>query len=336
MPGIEDSLRIDYSSLLPRLGLDQQKIAHILAAAEHSQQTIAYIREHLHGLSTSHPGFSAFVLGSYGRLEASASSDFDLACIYDATHVSEQEAQQLYLQTVASIRQLGLDVAEKTFHRPIDLEQLVHNLGGPNDCNLHLTYRALLLTESIALSSQASATQVWQRLFFAYQRNKTGFTSLNERSLNHDLQRYYRTICMDFRYKVEEAGKAWLIRYIKLHHARKLWHFANLLLHAHKPINPPLSLLNAPPLWRIATLLPQLGADEFCADLFCIYERFLQSMACKTTRLQLHDLAAHGWKNAPVFTELHTNAEQFAHTLQAIFYKIWPHHSESLIRFGLF
>ena len=49
-------------------------------------------------------------------------------------------------------------------------------------------------------------------------------------SLGNDLHRYYRTLCMDYRHKVDELDKSWAIRVLKLRHSRKLWHLANLAL----------------------------------------------------------------------------------------------------------
>jgi hypothetical protein len=47
--------------------------------------------------------------------------------------------------------------------------------------------------------------------------------------LCNDLARYFKTLCIEYKAKIDEESKDWCTRNIKLRHSRKLWYFANIV-----------------------------------------------------------------------------------------------------------
>jgi hypothetical protein len=265
-------------------------------------------------------------LGSLGRLEASRESDLDLAFVYDGDHLDREQAQAARARVIVGLSSLaaGFDIPEKTFNQAIDLRSLTRNIGGRADTNETLTYRALLLTEGACLAGDGPAIK--QAVFRAYADapiSRGRFLA----SLGNDLHRYYRTLCMDYRHKVEELEKSWAIRVLKLRHSRKLWHLANLALQcwtvdaivddaerdaalaAH---------IDWPSLLRIVAALEHFGAPELARAAFTCFDRFLAALASAEVRRELAGLEYERRRESRSYRELHDNATQLDAAAAAI------------------
>jgi hypothetical protein len=331
---------VDYRPLLEELGMAEAEAIHVLAAAEGSWQRLVEIRRTLAVLAIPRE-LAVFAVGSLGRFESSTASDLDFAVVYAASALDLQAADAARRELAGQLRARGHDVPDKTFRAPVELGALLGDIGGEGDTNLHLTYRALLLTEGAWLANAAAAQQVTDAIFAAYAKgaiSRGRFLS----SLQNDLHRYYRTICVDYRFKVESAGKRWAIRYFKLRHARKLWHLANLALFCQAARLPDAERdlhlateLPQPPLLRISTSLRALGGLGLCADLLRAYDGFLAALADAGLRrgLDLIDYAAR--LEDPLFQRLGASADRFDLAAQAIVQLLWTRCNDHLIRYGL-
>jgi hypothetical protein len=252
-------------------------------------------------------------LGSLGRLEASPESDLDLAFIYDGARVSVAAAERLREQVLASLRD-SFDIPQKTFDHAVDLRDLTRNIGGRVDTNETLTYRALLLTEGAWLAGAGrDAKHTVCRAYADGQISRGRFLT----SLGNDLHRYYRTLCMDYRHKVEELDKSWAIRVLKLRHSRKLWHLANLALQcwAVDAIDDDdtrdVSLaarVGWPSLLRLLTALDHFGAPELAREPFLCFDRFLAALADPQVRDELLHLDYERRDASAIYAQLHDNA----------------------------
>ncbi|MBK8265710.1 MAG: hypothetical protein IPK80_30825 [Nannocystis sp.] len=332
---------VDYAALLPQVGLAAADGPHLLAAAAGSWARLCAARHDL-SQETWPEGLAIFALGSLGRLEASPASDLDLAVVYRRGACDHDAAERARPRAVDRLRALGFDVADKTFRRPLALEALLGEIGGHGDSNEHLTYRALLLTEGAWLAEPAQARAAVDALFGAYTRD-TIARGRYLSALSNDLQRYYRTVCVDYRFKVDVVGKAWALRNLKLRHSRKLWHLANLVLFCWAAQQPdddarePLiaAHLGDPPLARVILGISALGGARLCAPLCASYDRFLGALADPARRRRL-DLLSHAERaRDPDYRELHANAERFDAAAQAILAHLWEHSRAHLLRFGL-
>jgi hypothetical protein len=321
-----------YTEWLPRVTVSADEIPAVLAAEAYSRRQLQLSRACLAALARDtelalHARHTAtFALGSLGRLEASRESDLDLAFVYDGDHLDQAQAQSARARVIEALYSLGagLDIPEKTFNQAIDLRSLTCNIGGRFDTNETLTYRALLLTEGACLAGDGLAIK--RAVFRAYADapiSRGRFLA----SLGNDLHRYYRTLCMDYRHKVEELDKSWAIRVLKLRHSRKLWHLANLALQcwtvdaiaddaerdaalaAH---------IDWPSLLRIAAALEHFGAPELARAAFLCFDRFLAALARADVRRELAGLEYERRRESSSYRELHDNATQLDAAAAAI------------------
>jgi hypothetical protein len=279
---------------LARVGLSERDVPHVLAAADLSRERILRARAALAAVPA--PGAAAIALGSLGRHECRDGSDLDLAWIHDAALVGEGATTQHRRAAIHALREAGFDVPEKTFGGSIAIGTLLENIGGEQDTNVRLTYRALLLTESAWLLGEERAAGMRGRIFSVYRGGVTRGRFMA--TLLNDLLRYWRTVCVDYRYKIEEGSKGWALRYGKLRHSRKAWHLANLVLacaartvaegEGHDAYLE--ARLNLPPLLKIAAGLDALGDAQACADLWRRHDAFLGIVADPATRERLEAL----------------------------------------------
>lgn len=331
----------DLRAALPLVGLEEADVPHVVAACDRSIERIGRARAALAG--TGPRAGVAVALGSHGRHEASTASDLDLAWIFDPAQEDEAEAARDREACVHALRAAGFDVPEKTFRRPLSIVQLVANVGGPQDTHEHLTHRALILTESTWLHDRERARQAWQRLFALYRggvtRGKYMTTLLNE------LSRYYRTVCLDYRHKIEEADKGWALRYLKLRHSRKTLHLSNLVVHcAARALAGTAGFdtflaarLGEPPLLKIARALGDLGDARSCAGLWRRYDAFLARLEDAPVRDELDALGPGGESGSRAFRDLKENARRLDDDAERVVQVLLDdqrtrHH---LLRFGL-
>ena len=331
---------IDYRPLLDELGMAEVEAVHVLAAAEGSWQRLVEIRRSLAALEIPRE-LAVFAVGSLGRFESSAASDLDFAVVYAATTLDPRAADAARHDLAGQLRARGYAVLDKTFRAPVEVGALLGDIGGEGDTNLHLTYRALLLTEGAWLANAAAAEQVTDAIFAAYAQGAISRGRYLS-SLQNDLHRYYRTICVDYRFKVESAGKRWAIRYFKLRHARKLWHLANLALFCQAARLPDAERdlhlaveLPRPPLLRIATTLRALDGLSLCADLLRAYDGFLAALADPELRRGLDRIDYAARLEDPLFQRLSAGADRFDLAAQAIVQHLWRCCNDHLVRYGL-
>src|SRR5690349_14053756 len=131
-----------YSERLLAMGLTEALVPNVVRAARFSEARIMTARLALQDIE-QHPGVALIGLGSHGRYEASTLSDLDVAFLFDPTALPEEEARSLRRHMLSLLRREGFAVAEKTFDKPLDARTLLRNIGGRNETNEQLTYRAL-------------------------------------------------------------------------------------------------------------------------------------------------------------------------------------------------
>lgn len=330
----------DYAAIARSIAVDTGAIPRIVAAAAHSWTRLCAARGRLAELPRV-PGAAAFALGSLGRLEASDASDLDLAILHLGERCDPAAAAAYRAEVAARLRDLGFDVADKTFSRPVEVGALLRDVGGRLDTNDHLTYRALVLTEGAWLHAAATAREIQDALFHAY----AGGTIARGRflsALGNDLHRYYRTVTVDYRFKVEALGKGWALRNLKLRHSRKLWHLANLVLfcwaaQVADDVRDALIAvhLGEPPLARLAAGMTALGAPRLCGPLYAVYDRFLAAIASPEIRAHLESLAHDTRESSAAYIALRDNADRLDDAAAAIVAHLWESSRDYLLRFGL-
>lgn len=173
--------------------------------------------------------FDVVVLGSLGREEASATSDFDyLVIAHELPHEVSQSRE--LLQVLASLNaKIGLDGPGPTrmFGRVVSAPDLTEFIGLEEDTNRSLTHRILVLGESVSIYQpdrhRTLIMRIIERYLADYPSPKRGVP----RFLLNDALRYWRTLAVDYQAKRwEQVGRqdghsSWGLRYLKLLISRK-------------------------------------------------------------------------------------------------------------------
>lgn len=332
-----------YRLALPLAGVAPDEVPALLAAEAYSVERIARARDVLAGLPEDRaPGMGTVALGSLGRMEASPSSDLDLAFFFDPNVTTRLHAEAVRSIVIEALRE-GFDIPEKTFRRPVDMEELLTNVGGRRDSNERLTYRALVLTEGVWLHNAEVVDAVKRAVFQVYASGRVTRGRFLA-SLGNDLHRYYRTVCVDYRHKVEEQAKSWSIRSLKLRHSRKLWHLANIalqlwatyVLEEDEERDARLfERMDWPSLVRLTHCLHDFDAAETARPLVLAYERFLERLSEPEVRAELDELEYGTRHESRVYTELRSNADRIDAAAEEVVDVLWRHCRPHLVRFCL-
>lgn len=195
------------------------------------QDTTTYIEEFLKSRGETSDGLCFAVTGSVGRNEALEASDVDIIPIAIDQHRLEQ-----YQPLDADLRtflkeKLGVKVSEgKDLTKATFIEELTSpdTIGGERDGSAPLTKRVLLLTESAQAGGALSLDDVRGRILDAY-RAEERTSGRHTLALCNDISRYYKTLCIEYKSKIDDEGKDWCTRNVKLRHSRKMWFFANMM-----------------------------------------------------------------------------------------------------------
>ncbi|MHA1324176.1 MAG: hypothetical protein ACTSRL_15425, partial [Candidatus Helarchaeota archaeon] len=215
---------------------------------------------------------------------------------------------------------LKIDFKAKKFCKTINSSLIKANIGGENDNNDKLTYRMLILLESQPIYNNSLHKNLLEKLFNLYVQktkpeNKIPLGFINE------ILRYYRTMCLDYRYKTEEIENTWALRTIKLRISRKILCFSPIaLIFNGIPKNEKMydyifQNINKPPLEKLVDILIEkstMGIDiTNSADIFYLYDQFLDCINSSDRREKLKQLNYQNRKNEKIYNELREIADSF-------------------------
>lgn len=247
-------------------------------------------------------------VGSYGRLEAHPEvSDFEWITVYDDALVGKDEARRFqadltgFLADVFGRNRLSIN---KTFGDICSIAGLCTNVGGEADTNRTLTYRMLALAEGTVLHHNDAYEKIIAGLAKTYGGSHTAGHRLL--SLATDIARYWRTLRIDFKFKVDEGGKHWAVRNLKLRSSRRMWYLASALhLVAFGPrieyasskifdlegVKMFMRDMGGNPVTRLLRSAEQLAADEkIISKLLSTYDLVQQELNDPATRNHLDQL----------------------------------------------
>ena len=173
-----------------------------------------------------------------------------------------------------------------------------------------LTQRILILTEAAQAGGEMPIADMRRAILHAYAHERTA--GRHPLAFCNDLARYYRTVCIDYKARVDTTAKDWCTRNVKLRHSRKLWYFASLVSVAAisqsiRPDDPRyveevLDSLTLPPILRLFRALD--GSAKVAAGrVLDQYAWYLDFMASEERRAQLaaitHDKRYEAAANNP-------------------------------------
>jgi len=204
-------------------------------AKAHSDNLVARVKDEVSAFlkekGLSEQGLCFIVIGSVGRREALQASDIDFVPI-----AADEARLQQYLPHDQDLRarlkdKLNTKVSKgEELTKPTTIGDLTapESIGGDSDTSAQLTKRVLLLTESAQAGGELGLRDIRSKLLDAYadQERTSGRHVL---SLCNDISRYYKTLCIEYKSKIDEKQLDWCTRNVKLRHSRKVWFFANIM-----------------------------------------------------------------------------------------------------------
>ncbi|HYZ83198.1 MAG TPA: nucleotidyltransferase domain-containing protein [Bryobacteraceae bacterium] len=296
-----------------RLGADW---THLRDAREKANCTTTQLREALKRFDSADTVI--VVSGSLARKEFTSGSDIDWTLLVDGS------ADPQHYDLTAKINEIVDAIAGKptgaegTFSAMVFSHDLIHDIGGEDDTNRNTTRRLLLLLESAPVGREDAYTRVLRSILSRYLREDRGFWKGSQfrvpRFLQNDFARYWRTMAVDFAYKLRKrSGKGWAIRNIKLRMSRKLIYVSGLLAcfqchldHSPKEwskiadspdrdeqiVNYYSQMFQQTPLEIVSgVLLRYPHLDEAAGQILGSYNEFLGILADKNKRDHLESLA---------------------------------------------
>jgi hypothetical protein len=317
-----------------RLGADW---AHLRRARELAQSKRLELRNVLSNLDTEDT--SIVVSGSLARDEFTEGSDVDWTLLIDG----QSDPGHYFLTKKIGDVVRGMSAKpvgqEGTFGAMVFSHDLVHQIGGEDDTNRNTTRRLLLLLESHVVGKEDAYRNVVRNVLNRYLLEDRGFWRGSghrvPRFLQNDFARYWRTMTVDFAYKLRaRSGKGWAIRNIKLRMSRKLIYVSGLLAcfrchldysdeqrnalfadpnRRQEVIDHLERIFQSTPLEIIANVLYRLGhLDETAKKVLGSYNEFIGMLSDEKIRSHLEELTEENADNDSV----HQQARQLSHTFR--------------------
>jgi hypothetical protein len=302
------------------------------------------------------------VFGSLGRKEFTQRSDVDWTLLVDGgVDASGNMSSAILIPKLLEQQGFKLPGPNGAFGQITFSHGLVHLIGGQDDSNHNLTQRCLLLLESdvIQAAGRTNEGSAYQRVLKAtvsqYIANDSGYRTDNHhphyvpRFLLNDLIRYWRTICVDFASKqIEQDGKKWGIRNIKLRVSRRLIHLKGLLMcfecHRQKlgkldAIEYLISAVQESPLAYVFSVLSNRELNISNGDMirmFSAYDLFLEKMNDDDYRKALENLKVDEAYGNETFENARQISKEFHAALKDVLFRNDNQLNKFLIDYGIF
>lgn len=262
------------------------------------------------------------VVGSYGRLEARLRvSDLEWLLLFDDEHVAPEEAAVFQARVTSALAALvgrnRLSIG-KTFGTLCPMSALRSNIGGVADTNRMLTYRVLILTEGHPLLANHAYQLTLQTLARAYAATHTAGHRLL--SLATEIARYWRTLRIDYKHKVDEEKKPWAVRSFKLRAVRRFCYLSSAMHFITfgprvvsggseefvlRDVIAFMQSMSTPPVQRMIEAWSKAGGPEQpLRDTLKLYEDICGQLGEVSVRRELDSLSIEGRRQNTLYLDL--------------------------------
>ena len=269
--------------------------------------------------------------------------------IYDDRYVAKEEAIVAQAELTATFaNEFGRErlSISKTFGEVAARSALLTNVGGEADTNQTLTYRMLTLAEGRTLTDDAHAGVI-AGLAETYGGTHTAGHRLL--SLATEIARYWRTLRIDYKYKVDESRKPWALRSIKLRSFRRFWYFSSVLhfLARGPRVNRPgrldagaveefMKTMGGNPAIRFIQAAEELGVDEqMTRKVLATYDEIHRRSADPDVRRVLDKLLAVDMEKQPVFVEIRELTRELHRLMADVVLKLRRPHLQEIVEMFL-
>ena len=260
----------------------------------YSVQFITKVRERCRALSKN--VVTIGLAGSFGRLEASPTSDADYIMIVRDKDTTHTEADNALLNE--AIQDLGAKPpnAKGVFYNP-EISDTLADIGATDEKNPVLAKRLLLLLESRPIFNDDNFDELIDSIFDKYTTHLTSDAAKEFTFLLNDLIRYFRFICVSYQENFWRDDDTWALRNLKLRHSR-LMMYAGLLMmlgEASKrsgkdKMKVVRERLHLTPLERLAWVYQQ-NEDDGLARLLGLYNVFVARLSDQSWRTRIKGIS---------------------------------------------
>lgn len=334
---------------------------HLRDAKRRAEAKRRELRDALDGFASEDT--SIVVSGSLARDEFTDGSDIDWTLLIDGLADPKHYDLCREIGKVVDAHSSKKPGPEGTFGAMVFSHDLIHQIGGEDDTNKNTTRRLLLLLESRTVGREEAYDRVARHVLSRYLLEDRGLWRGSQyrvpRFLQNDVARYWRTMAVDFAYKLRDrAGKGWAIRNFKLRMSRKLIYISGLLacFQCHLDQSDPQvgdlfrdpsrrkevveyfrQMLAATPLEMVAGVLlryPHLA--DAARDIFEPYNEFLGILADSEKRKRLDALSEEDSVSDEVYQSARRLTHRFRDGLLAFFFDPKSELDELTKNYGFF
>lgn len=261
------------------------------------------------------------VTGSYGRDEASSSSDLDFFVIRTSSGIKSDGHSRVVEDVSQLSSELGIRSPSTTgaFASFQDADDMVRLIGGKEDQNFTTTCRMTFLLEGKPIYNADAVSNLRKQFLEKYVKNSTTNHQLALFFLN-DVIRYYRIVCVDYEFKTDEEKKPWAIRNIKLIFSRKLLYFSGIITAADVAQRSPENkrarinaLLGMNPVERIIDV-----CGDSAIKAISIYDNFIARISETSVRHHLEQLPTEHRDSDSIFRDLKNEGHHFTWALMKL------------------
>ena len=217
--------------------LEIERYSALSANWAFTKDAIGKIRDVLRAAKLPEAVLTLAVAGSLGRMDAAKDvSDCDLLVVLsDAALKDEAGAKTTYDDVWAVLEPLRFNPPKPTgtFSKPTSIEQLCDkkNIGAANEDMRSFAKRLLLLLETQPVYKADSYAEVMDAVVKSYAEEYVAKDPRKEWGfLINDLIRYFRSLCVNYKWDFENEHGKWPLRNVKLRHSRLIMYGGLLML----------------------------------------------------------------------------------------------------------